>query len=111
MAGVGDDKGGTQMKGYRRDPERTEVRVLRRQVPLEGAHILEIGCGDGRLTRRIARLARAVLATDPNAALIAQAKQLTPAFLRKNVRYRIAGAENLRLPNQRFDVAILSWSL
>jgi 2-polyprenyl-3-methyl-5-hydroxy-6-metoxy-1,4-benzoquinol methylase len=99
------------MSGCRRDPERTEVRVLRRQVPLQGAYILEIGCGDGRLTRRIARLARAVVATDPNPALIARAKQLTPASLREKVRYRVAAAEDLRLSPQRFDVAILSWSL
>ena len=99
------------MNGYRRDPERTEVRVLRNQVPLEEARILEIGCGDGRLTRRIARLARAVVATDPDAALIARAKRLTPASLKRKVRYRLAAAEDLRLPAQRFDVAILSWSL
>lgn len=99
------------MKGCRRDPERTEVRVLRRHVSLNGADILEIGCGDGRLTRRIARLARSVVATDPNAALVARAKAFTPASLRGKVRYRIAAAGNLRIPNQRFDLAILSWSL
>lgn len=99
------------MKGYRRDPERTEVRVLRRQVPLKEAYIVEIGCGDGRLTRRLAGLARAVVATDTNATLIARAKQLTPASLRKKVRYRLAAAANLHLPAQCFDVAILSWSL
>ncbi len=99
------------MKGYRRDPERTEVRVLRRHVPLAGARILEIGCGDGRLTRRIAGMARAVVAIDPNAALIARAKQLTPASLREKVRYRIGAAENLRLPDQSFEIAVLSWSL
>ena len=69
---------------YCRDPEQTEVRVLRRQVPLAGAHVLEIGCGDGRLTRRIARLARAVVATDPDASLIARAKRSTPASLRES---------------------------
>ena len=99
------------MNGYRRDPERTEVRVLRRRVPLKDARIVEIGCGDGRLTRRLAGLARDVVATDTNATLIARAKQLTPASLRKRVRYRLAAAENLRLPSQRFDIAILSWSL
>ena len=99
------------MKGYRRDPERTEVRVLRRHVPLAAARILEIGCGDGRLTRRIAGVARAVVAIDPNAALIARARQLTPAPLRKKVRYRKGAAENLQLPDQSFEVAVLSWSL
>jgi 2-polyprenyl-3-methyl-5-hydroxy-6-metoxy-1,4-benzoquinol methylase len=99
------------MNGYRLDPERTEVRGLRRHVPLEGAHVLEIGCGDGRLTRRIAGVARSVVATDPNAALIARAKALTPASLSGKIRYRIAAVEDLQFPDQRFDVAILSWSL
>jgi ubiquinone/menaquinone biosynthesis C-methylase UbiE len=99
------------MRGYRRDPERTEVRVLRRHVSLAGARILEIGCGDGRLTRRIAGVARSVVAIDPNAALIGRAKQLTPASLRKKVRYRKGPAENLQLPDQCFEIAVLSWSL
>jgi len=99
------------MKGCRLDPERTEVRVLRRHVSLKGADILEIGCGDGRLTRRIAHLARSVVATDPNEAYIVRAKAGTAASLQAKVRYRVAAAEDLRLPPQRFDVAILSWSL
>lgn len=97
--------------GYPRDPERTEVRVLRRHVPLTGARILDIGCGDGRLTRRVAGVARTVVAIDPNAALIARAKQLTPAPLRKKVRYKKGPTENLHLPDQSFEVAVLSWSL
>ena len=105
------DERGDKVNGCRRDPDRTEVRVLRRQVPLENARILEIGCGDGRLTRRIIRPARAIVATDPSAALIARARRLTPVSLRKKVRYRVAAAEDLRSPHERFNVAILSWSL
>jgi ubiquinone/menaquinone biosynthesis C-methylase UbiE len=99
------------MKGYRPDPERTEVRVLRRHIRLAGARILEIGCGDGRLTWRIAGVARAVLAVDPNVASITQARRVTPAPLRKRVRFKVGAAEELRLPDQSFDVALLSWSL
>ncbi len=99
------------MKGYRRDPKRTEVRVLRRHVALVGARILDIGCGEGRLTRRIADVARAVVAIDPNVALIARAKQLTRASLQEKVRYRTGAAEHLRLPHQSFEVAVFSWSL
>lgn len=88
------------MKGYRRDPERAEVRVLRRNVPLAGARVLDIGCGDGRLTRRIAGVARAVVAIDPNAALIARAKLLTPASLRETVRYRTGAPSTCDSPTR-----------
>lgn len=73
--------------------------------------MLEIGCGDGRLTRRIAGIARAVVAVDPNAASIARAKRLTPARHREKVRLVVADAETLRLPGRRFDVVLLSASL
>ena len=80
--------------------------------PAEGLQLKPFDLdGDGRLTRRIARTARAVAAIDPNGAFIARAKALTPASLRKKVRYRVAAAETLRLPGRRFDVAVLSWSL
>src|SRR5207237_4736748 len=76
---VGDARQGDEMKGLRRDPERTELRALRRRIPLEGARILEVGCGDGRLTRRIAPLARACVATNPTEACIARARGLPRA--------------------------------
>lgn len=62
------------MKGYRRDPERAEMRVLRRHLPLEGARILDVGCGEGRLTRRVAGMAGAMVGIDPKEAYIARAR-------------------------------------
>lgn len=99
------------MKGYRRDPERAEVRVLRRHVRLDGAHVLDVGCGDGRLARKIAGVARAVVALDPNARLIAQARRLTPRRLRKKIRYRLGTAERPGLSGRRFDAAVFAGSL
>jgi len=98
------------MKGYRRDPERNEVRILRAHVSLAAARILEIGCGNGRLTKRITGAARSVMAVDPNAVSIAEARSLTPAAWKGKVRYVVGGVEMCRLPDQGFDVAVLSWS-
>jgi ubiquinone/menaquinone biosynthesis C-methylase UbiE len=52
-----------------------------------------------------------VLAIDPNAASIARAKQLTPAFLREKVRFRVGTAEQIALPGEGFEIALLSNSL
>ena len=99
------------MKGVRRDPERTEVRALARHTPLRGARVLDVGCGEGRLARKIAGTARAVLGIDPNEALIARAKQLTPRRLKTKIRYRVGTAERPQVAGRRFDVALFAGSL
>lgn len=99
------------MKGVRRDRERMEVRTLLRRLPLEGARVLEIGCGDGRLTRRIAGPAHSVEALDPDAEEIARARRITPARLAGKVRFRVASGERLPFGGGSFPIAITSWSL
>lgn len=98
------------MKGVRRDPERAEVRRLLRAAPIAGAHVIEIGGGEGRLTRRLARVARAIVSVDPNAASIARARHLWPKRFR-NVRFVVGSGDALGVGRARFDVAVLSWSL
>ena len=41
----------------RSDPENSEIRALFDLVDFCGKHVLEIGCGDGRLTWRYAEAA------------------------------------------------------
>lgn len=108
--GHGDEDGGG-MRGYRRDPERAEVRVLRRHIALERARVLDVGCGEGRLTRRIAGVARAVVGIDPNGVSIARARQLTPRRLREKIRFRHGTAERPGLSGSRFDIAVFAGSL
>jgi ubiquinone/menaquinone biosynthesis C-methylase UbiE len=93
------------------DPEGAETRVLREMVDLHGAAVIEIGCGDGRLTRRYARRARSVLGIDPNGEAIARARAATPKRLREAVAFQVGDATHVELSPAAFDVAILSWSL
>ena len=99
------------MKGCLRDPERAEIRALRRHVALRGARVLDIGCGDGRLARKIAGAARLVVAIDPNADVLARARRLTPLRLRKKIEYRRGTAGRPDLSHRRVDVAVFSGSL
>ena len=75
---------------------------------LKGAEVLEIGCGDGRLTRRYAALASRVLAIDPHAGRIDAARALPAA---PHVEFRRAAAADLAPASPGFDVAVLAWSL
>ena len=97
------------------DPQQNELRALRALGGWRGARVLEIGCGDGRLTVRLARLGALVEAIDPDAPSIRRARRqraaLLPARLAKNVRYRVGDAEHLAFPDESFDRVVFAWSL
>ena len=56
------------------DPEGVEGAALRAIGKLEGARVLEVGCGNGRLTFGYAAAARSVLAIDSSAETIANVR-------------------------------------
>jgi 16S rRNA A1518/A1519 N6-dimethyltransferase RsmA/KsgA/DIM1 with predicted DNA glycosylase/AP lyase activity len=94
-----------------RDPECREIDALDAVLPnLIGRRILEVGCGDGRLTRRYAHRAGPVLAIDPDPACITAMDADPPG---PNVTGRAAGLldRDLDLPPRSFDAIIFSWCL
>lgn len=100
----------TEISDY--PPPGMEVRLLSRYASPVGKHVLEIGCGDGRLTREYAHLAASVVAIEPDSEAIATARRLAAGESgMKNVDFRVASAERLRLPEAPFDLVLFSWSL
>ena len=93
------------------DPEGTEIEAIHDLVDFSGKKVLEVGCGDGRLTWRYAERAAEALALDPNAEKIQRATDNTPDPLRSRVHFRVADIADADLADQAFDVAILSHSL
>jgi 2-polyprenyl-3-methyl-5-hydroxy-6-metoxy-1,4-benzoquinol methylase len=87
------------------DPER-ELEAIRSLAPLEGRRVLELGCGEGRLTRPLAVLAASVTAIDTDEKTIARARASLP-----DVDLRVASAIDLDAPDGEFDLALFSWSL
>jgi 2-polyprenyl-3-methyl-5-hydroxy-6-metoxy-1,4-benzoquinol methylase len=95
------------------DPENNETRALFDMVEFSGQHVLEIGCGDGRLTWRYAAKAGRVTAIDPNAKQIALAKEHLPAELQDHIEFQNIAFEDFASARGplAFDIVILSWSL
>jgi 2-polyprenyl-3-methyl-5-hydroxy-6-metoxy-1,4-benzoquinol methylase len=93
------------------DPEQNEVRALQQVADWRGQRVLEIGCGDGRLTRRLARLGARVEAIDPDAALIRAARQHLSPRLAARIRFRVGRAGQLQYAKETFDLVVFSWVL
>ena len=96
---------------WRIDPEGVEPRELGRIAPVDGLRVLELGCGDGRLTFRYAHAAELVLAVDPDAEEIGAARASLPPELRNTVTFAVAGAAEVDVPRRSFNLALFSWSL
>jgi len=96
---------------WRIDPEGVETRALARLAPVDGLRVLELGCGDGRLTFRYAEEAASVLAVDPDGERIDAARAALPPGLADTVTFAVAGAAEVDAPRRSFELALFSWSL
>jgi ubiquinone/menaquinone biosynthesis C-methylase UbiE len=93
------------------DPEGAHLAALRRLADFRGERVIELGCGDGRLTLPIARDAAHVLAFDPDDDAVERARRSLPAELVDRVTYRVASGKSIEVEPCSFDLALFSWSL
>jgi 2-polyprenyl-3-methyl-5-hydroxy-6-metoxy-1,4-benzoquinol methylase len=90
------------------DAREAEPRRIEALVPLEGARVLDVGCGEGRLIEFAAARAATVYAFDPNEERVEKARVAANA---ERVRFGVHGAEALDVERETFDVALCGWSL
>ncbi|TFH34609.1 MAG: class I SAM-dependent methyltransferase [Anaerolineales bacterium] len=97
----------------RSDPENNEIRALLDLADFSGKNVLEIGCGDGRLTGRYANVAASVTAIDPFEPGIQRAKENVPDKMRDRVEFNPIAFEDFAstCESAMFDIVILSWAL
>jgi ubiquinone/menaquinone biosynthesis C-methylase UbiE len=93
------------------DPDDNEIRYFNEFMDVENRRVLEIGAGDGRLIWRYAGAAAQVIGIDPDADGLQDALQDCPPELRSRVAFAVAQAEAIPFARQRFDRAVLAWSL
>jgi predicted RNA methylase len=93
------------------DPEAEHIAALRRQADFRDQRVLELGCGDGRLTLGIAAEAVGVFAFDPDAEAVQRARRFLPTTLADRVTFEVASGKEIEIEPHSFDLVVFSWSL
>ncbi len=94
-----------------KDPEGFEKKILHKFADFTGKRILEIGCGEGRLTWKYAAAFNLTVGFDPDQDAVRVARADSPSALRKHVHFAQASARDVPFSKETFDIAILAWSL
>lgn len=93
------------------DRDGVETAMIHDLIDFDDMRVLEVGCGNGRLTWRYANEASEVLALDVNGVRIDEAVAARPVELRSKVTFSAADINSLDTGDDSFDIAILSYSL
>ena len=94
-----------------KDPEGNEKKYLHKFGDFKNKRVLEIGCGEGRLTWKYAPASSLTIGFDPDHDALRVARADSPADLRQRVHFTCASARNIPFVKETFDIAILAWSL
>src|SRR5689334_14039360 len=94
-----------------RDPEENEKKHLQKYADFKGRRVLEVGCGEGRLTWKYASSTSLTVGVDPDHDALRVARADSTEDLRNRVQFAGASARNIPFSKETFDIAILAWSL
>ena len=94
-----------------RDPEGFEQKVLHALVGFNGKRVLEVGCGEGRLTFKYAAASSLTVGFDPDHDALRIARADSPHAMQKHVHFAGASVSHISFSKETFDIAILAWSL
>ncbi|MCH8906466.1 MAG: class I SAM-dependent methyltransferase [Candidatus Heimdallarchaeota archaeon] len=93
------------------DPEGLELQILLKHLTFDEKRVLEIGCGEGRLTFKYATMIKDVIAIDAEAEAIERARENIPSELSSKIKFQIANGENIQFPDESFDIVLYTYSL
>jgi ubiquinone/menaquinone biosynthesis C-methylase UbiE len=94
-----------------KDPEGFEKKILQKYAEFVNKRVLEVGCGEGRLTWKYAGASSLTVGFDPDHDALRIARADLPYNLREHVHFAQASASHIPFSKETFDITILAWSL
>lgn len=94
-----------------KDSARNERKYLHAFADFTGKRVLEIGCGEGRLTWQYAKHAQTTVGIDPDHNALRVATVDRPSDLQNRVHFAGTDSQHIPFSKETFDLAILAWSL
>jgi len=94
-----------------RTPAEDELREYGGTALIRRKRVIDIGCGDGRMALGCAPYASEVQGIDPDPEAIRLARVRARELGATNATFNVGVAQELPFADERFDVAILSWTL
>lgn len=88
------------------DTQNKTLEMIEQCVVLQDQKVLEIGCGEGRMSKLLAHKSREYIAIDPDEKSIEKAKSEIP-----NIDFRIGSGEVLEFEDESFPIILFILSL
>ena len=98
------------MSTLQKDPENKEGKTLHQFADFKDKRVLEIGCGEGRLTWKYASASSLTIGFDPDHNALRVARADAPLHA-EQARFTRASAKYIPFSKETFDIAVLAWSL
>lgn len=89
--------------------ENSDVKIIERisaHVDLNGKKVLEVGCGQGRITKLLIEKGAQVTAVDPDKKALQAARKMVP-----KAKLEVGSGEKLKFKDESFHVVIFTLSL
>lgn len=91
------------------DPNQSELKAISKIASLKNKAVLDLCCGNGRLSFPLARKAKQVIGIDSDKKIIKLCKKKLLASKAKNLSFKLMNAKKLSFPKNFFDIVLIAW--
>ncbi|MCH8907382.1 MAG: class I SAM-dependent methyltransferase [Candidatus Heimdallarchaeota archaeon] len=93
------------------DEHNLAIQNMLKHVDFEDKQVLDIGCGDGRMSFKIAQYAKSVIGIDPDVEEIKLAEESQKTENMMNLKFHAGTLEDMDFGDNTFDIIVFSLSL